>query len=272
MRLDLLSRFLLISLFLVASGCIDRSDQRFTNVFLKLDYPPPSEFEYAVYQHINRVRHDYNLTPYIYDNRLGYIARSYSREMYNKKFFGHIDPEGTDVSGRLIKNNYLFFSAGENLIQMNTNCDGEYLINAKRIVDGWLGSVGHRRLILNDEMSNVGVGIFCMNGILYGTMLTSRPCKSIDVELVEGIIFTYDIGNNELMSKKEHIIEFSVINSKCGVINVNIISNNTLISMDKPKMIEQIKLPFQIALNAPFECNVSIEICFRNDIEVANDK
>ncbi|MCS7122752.1 MAG: CAP domain-containing protein [Candidatus Micrarchaeota archaeon] len=271
MRLALLSRFLLISVFLILiSGCVERSNNKSTNIFLKLDYPPPTEFEYAVYQHINKVRQERNLPGYVYDNRLGYIARSYSRDMYHRRFFGHIDPEGGDVGSRLISNNYLFFAVGENLIQMNANCDGEYLINAKRIVDGWLGSVGHRRLILNEDMSNVGIGIFCMNGILYGTMLTSRPCKSIDVELVEGIMFTYDIGNNELMSKKEHIIEFSVVNSKCGVVNVNIISNNTLISMNKPKMIEQIKLPFQIALNAPFECNVSIEICFRNDIEVVN--
>lgn len=269
MRLAHLLRFLLISFLLFLPGCIGKiQDQKSDSIFRKLDYPPPTEFEYIIFQHINRVRLESNLSPYKYDNRLGYIARLYAKRMYYENFFGHIDKEGRDVAMRLLDNRYMFFSAGENIIYLeNINCNSDYLQNSRRVVTGWLTSVGHRRLILNDIMENVGIGVFCKDNMLYVTMLVSATCQNINAELIEGYVFTYDIGKTNYTVPQDPTVHIKILDGDCSIVNVNIISNQTLIPMDQRNMIGKISLPFQIAINSPFKCNASVEVCFRNDLE-----
>lgn len=268
MKHQTLLKSLLISSFLVLiiifSGCINKVSSTESKLYKKLDYPPPADIEYLTFQFINRIRIDNNLTPYIYDNRLGYIARMYSIKMYRENFFGHYDISGKDLEDRLLENRYLFFAAGENLLlARNQNCESSFKL-ARELVESWMNSVGHRRMILNPEMNNVGIGIFCSGGSLYATMITTKPCETIKMDLIEGIASMYniDVKNKTLEAK---IIEIS-LQENCNILTVYLISSNSLVEYLSNEPIV-LNVPFQISVNSPYRCNVNLTICFRNDLE-----
>lgn len=71
-------------------------------------------------------------------------------EMFEKQYFGHISPEGKDAGDILSKVEYSYLIVGENLAS-------GYFKDSKDLVDGWMGSAGHRRNILNPKFKEIGV-------------------------------------------------------------------------------------------------------------------
>lgn len=261
MRTDHYLRFLLISLVFLLSACLNKTEPE---LFKRIDTPPPTEFEYLVFQFINRLRADYNLSPLIFDNRLSYIARSYSIRMYRENFFSHFDSEGRGVDYRLLDNRYLFFAAGENLfMSKQISCDVSTK-TAKMVVDAWFQSVGHRRLLLSDDMDYVGIGAFCSGGTLYVTMIATRSCNSIKTELMEGFMYSYDISINRPIN--DSIMDIYLEND-CQILSVYAISLDSLIDITNGRNPLILDLPLKISINSPYKCTVNITMCFRNDLE-----
>jgi uncharacterized protein YkwD len=87
------------------------------------------------------------------------VARAHARDMWERKYFGHVSPEGKDVGDRLDSEGVRYFLAGENLALAPT---------VTTAMNGLMNSEGHRANILEPKFKKVGIGVID-NGF-YGKM------------------------------------------------------------------------------------------------------
>lgn len=87
------------------------------------------------------------------------VARAHAKDMWERKYFGHISPDGKDVGDRLDAARIKYFLAGENLALAPT---------VTTAMNGLMNSEGHRANILEPKFKKVGIGVID-NGF-YGKM------------------------------------------------------------------------------------------------------
>ena len=87
------------------------------------------------------------------------VARAHARDMWERKYFGHVSPEGKDVGDRLDAEGVRYFLVGENLALAPT---------VTTAMNGLMNSEGHRANILEPKFKKVGIGVID-NGF-YGKM------------------------------------------------------------------------------------------------------
>lgn len=97
------------------------------------------------------------------DSKITAVARVYSRDMFERRYFSHISPEGTDVGNRLTAGGVSFTYAGENLA---------YAPDLATAHQGLMDSEGHRKNILDPEFRRIGIGV--IDGGIYGRMFTQN--------------------------------------------------------------------------------------------------
>ena len=81
---------------------------------------------------------------------LSQAAEQKLNDMFEKQYFGHISPEGTGAGDIIESLDYQYLRVGENLALGNFKSE-------KELVDGWMGSPGHRENILNSKFEEIGV-------------------------------------------------------------------------------------------------------------------
>lgn len=87
------------------------------------------------------------------------IARSHAKDMWQRKYFSHVSPEGKDVGTRLDDGNIDYTFAGENLALAPSVTTAH---------TGLMNSEGHRANILEPSFKRMGIGVID-NGV-YGKM------------------------------------------------------------------------------------------------------
>src|SRR3712207_6295213 len=70
--------------------------------------------------------------------------------MANENFYGHVDPQGKQVSDRIAAAGYLAQASAENIARGQPD--------PVSVVEGWLKSPGHRANIMNAELREIGAG------------------------------------------------------------------------------------------------------------------
>lgn len=83
------------------------------------------------------------------------VARAHARDMWERSYFGHVNPDGEDVGDRLNNAGVSYSLAGENLALAPT------LVTAH---NGLMESTGHRENILDINFRRVAIGVID-NGI-----------------------------------------------------------------------------------------------------------
>ncbi len=78
------------------------------------------------------------------------VARVHAVDMWDKSYFGHVSPEGSNVGHRLENANVGYTAAGENLALAPT---------VKIAHQGLMNSEGHRENILDKRFNRVGIGV-----------------------------------------------------------------------------------------------------------------
>lgn len=91
------------------------------------------------------------------------VARAHSRDMFERKYFSHVNPEGKDAGDRLGDGGVSYFVAGENLA---------YAPDVATAHLGLMESQGHRENILEPRFREIGIGI--IDGGIYGKMFTQN--------------------------------------------------------------------------------------------------
>lgn len=87
------------------------------------------------------------------NGQLSSAALAKARDMYDKNYFAHVAPDGTDDFYFVNLSGYAWTSVGVNLA---TGSFGD----AKDLVNAWMASPGHKANILASYGRNVGVGIY----------------------------------------------------------------------------------------------------------------
>lgn len=112
---------------------------------------------------LNRARARFSIAPLIVDGTIVAVARAHSLDMFQRRYFSHIDPEGADASDRMEKAGVSYRTAGENLA---------FSADVETAHDGLMESEGHRKNILDPRFGRVGVGV--IDSGIYGKMFTQN--------------------------------------------------------------------------------------------------
>lgn len=110
---------------------------------------------------VNDEREKAGFMPLALRTDLQNVARLYSRDMLERKYFGHVSPEGEDVADRLHKQGISYQVAGENLA---------YAPDVDTAHEGLMKSEGHRHNILDPSFGHIGIGV--IDAGIYGQMYT----------------------------------------------------------------------------------------------------
>jgi uncharacterized protein YkwD len=107
---------------------------------------------------VNAVRRARGLRPLRRHSALERAAYRHSRDMVRREFFEHVNPDGVDAHTRIIEAGYgpegSRATTGENLATGENEAAAPAVI-----VDGWLHSPGHRRILLRAGFTDIGIGI-----------------------------------------------------------------------------------------------------------------
>ena len=100
---------------------------------------------------MNRERAAYGLSPLRLNRQLSLAANDRVGDMFAKRYFDHVAPDGTQPFEWVGKRGYAYRTIGENLATGFRSADA--------IVGGWMRSPGHRANILGRHFDEVGVAV-----------------------------------------------------------------------------------------------------------------
>lgn len=132
-----------------------------------------------IHTHVNEERARHGLAALAWDAKLARIAGQHSRDMAKRNYLSHDSPEGRGFDDRYRQAGYscavrvgrVVHAGAENIAlgrlynSMRTrNGVAEYDWNsagqiARRVVDGWMDSRGHRKNILTPHWRREGIGV-----------------------------------------------------------------------------------------------------------------
>jgi uncharacterized protein YkwD len=180
----LLSVGICLQLAAASTIALQRSDR------LEIRIP---DLERRVHDHINVERAKKKVDKLFFDRELAGIARAHSADMSKRKFFNHTNPDGKSATDRGRAAGYLcqkfyggFMTQGlaENIyrgsLYSRISITGTQKIYesyspeelARKVVEGWMDSDGHRRNILQKTYEKEGIGIVIdAEGTVYVTQV-----------------------------------------------------------------------------------------------------
>jgi uncharacterized protein YkwD len=100
---------------------------------------------------MNSYRAQAGLQPLRLNARLNDAASDRIRDMYAKRYFDHVAPDGTQPFIWARRHDYRYATIGENLAAGYPS--------AQRVVAGWMNSPGHRANILGRTFEDIGLAI-----------------------------------------------------------------------------------------------------------------
>jgi uncharacterized protein YkwD len=95
------------------------------------------------------------------DIKIVAVARAHSKDMFLRRYFAHVNPDGKDAGDRMEDAGIRFTVAGENLA---------YAPDVVTAHTGLMNSPGHRRNILEPSFHHIGIGIISTDS--FGMMIT----------------------------------------------------------------------------------------------------
>jgi len=81
---------------------------------------------------------------------LSSVAREKMLDLFARQYFAHESPSGDSVSDLAKKAGYKYIVVGENLAMGNFS-------SSKSVVDAWMNSPGHKRNILSESYTEIGI-------------------------------------------------------------------------------------------------------------------
>jgi uncharacterized protein YkwD len=111
--------------------------------------------ERAALDGVNAERRAAGLPPLVLTPELCRLARIYSRDMAERRYFDHTDPEGRKVDARADGAGIRWRNVGENIARNRGFKDP-----ARIAVREWMKSEGHRENILDTRYRETGIGVW----------------------------------------------------------------------------------------------------------------
>jgi uncharacterized protein YkwD len=111
-------------------------------------------FERRIESMVNDVRRDAGLPALAHSSALADVARAHSVDMAQNHYMGHDDLQGHGPDWRVRQRGIRYRKVAENVAQ-NQGWEDP----ARRAVEGWLESPGHRHNIMDPDVRQAGVGV-----------------------------------------------------------------------------------------------------------------
>jgi uncharacterized protein YkwD len=125
----------------------------------------PVEREIIRLTNLRRKKAD--LEPLSVSKSLMEAARQHARNMARQRKMSH-ELDGKRMGDRLTATGYVWTSCGENVAFKQRS--------ARQVVANWMGSPGHRKNILSDKFTEIGVGVALdRRGLPYFCQVFARP-------------------------------------------------------------------------------------------------
>jgi len=135
------------------------SHEQVTLHFTQHDLTIDEVAEREMVARVNKERRDRGLSELIVNEKLRDLARVYARDMFERGYFSHYNPEGQSPFDRMEEAGITYRTAGENLALAP---------NITIAHEGLMDSPGHRENILSPDFGHVGIGV--IDGGIYGKM------------------------------------------------------------------------------------------------------
>lgn len=100
---------------------------------------------------INEIRRADGLAPFSSSGQLAVAAQNKAEDMARAGYFAHYGPDGKTPWQWLDEAGYQPLYAGENLARNGFDADA--------VLKAWLASAGHKKNIMNEKFSEMGIGI-----------------------------------------------------------------------------------------------------------------
>ncbi len=105
---------------------------------------------YEVWQITNQVRAKHGLRPLQFNHQLHAAAQNHSNDMARNRFMNHKGSNGSTMSERVKVVGYSYSYLAENVAW------GQRI--PEEVVRSWMNSSGHRKNILNPNLTEIGIG------------------------------------------------------------------------------------------------------------------
>ncbi len=112
---------------------------------------------------VNHERTSRGVSALVVDNTMTRVAEAKSRDMFVRKYFSHVDPDGKTVFDHMTAAGVIFTIICENLA---------YAPDLASAHQGLMNSKGHRDNILDTRYRRKGIGV--IDGGIYGKMFTQE--------------------------------------------------------------------------------------------------
>ncbi|MEN2766564.1 CAP domain-containing protein [Ornithinibacillus xuwenensis] len=120
--------------------------------------------EQQIFDITNVIRHSFDKGTLTWEDNASEVAFLHSKDMSENNYFSHYSLNGDGLKERLEAKDINYFSAGENIA-------AQY-VDAPAAVEGWLNSEGHRKALLHDDYTHLGVGVY---RLYYTQNFLSKP-------------------------------------------------------------------------------------------------
>ncbi|MDL4843196.1 CAP domain-containing protein [Aquibacillus rhizosphaerae] len=123
------------------------------------------DFQTKVVELTNQRREEKGLAPLDADPELTKVAQVKAEDMANSNYFSHTSPNYGSPFDMMKQFGVEYTTAAENIAAGQTTPD--------EVVKGWMNSEGHRKNILNEQLTHIGVG-FAENGNQWTQMFIKK--------------------------------------------------------------------------------------------------
>src|SRR5579864_4701060 len=141
----------------------------------------PSTEEKLLLDDTNRERAVAGLQPLKWDDALATAARQHAQTMASQNLLLHQCLDEPPVDQRAAQAGARFSMIAENIAVGP---------NPEKIHDGWMHSTGHRKNILNPDITAIGVATVRTSGGLFAVQDFSRPVEALSLEQQEGRVIS----------------------------------------------------------------------------------
>ncbi|MDC3413734.1 CAP domain-containing protein [Aquibacillus sp. 3ASR75-11] len=124
-----------------------------------------SEFQSKVVTLTNQEREQKGLQPLKSDKELTNVAQTKAEDMATNNYFSHTSPTYGSPFNMMQDFGIQYTTAAENLAQGQKT--------PKEVVNGWMNSPGHRKNILNKDVTHIGIG-FAKDGNYWTQMFIKK--------------------------------------------------------------------------------------------------
>lgn len=135
-------------------------------------FPEVEPVEKTIHEDINETRKDHDLDPLVWRIDLAYVARDHSRDMAQRDFFAHRNPDGELIQDRIERFNVEAFPAlAENIFKVDRigELSRQEILGAP--IHAWMNSPDHRESILDETWTHAGVGVYFEKDTMFATQV-----------------------------------------------------------------------------------------------------